>query len=69
MLKKRFTLELQKHPLKNLSVTTRDASNTQNTEIAMSYQSIYGNSNMLIYHQLLNSIRFCFWFVELLDVL
>ena len=48
MMKKSFTLELQKHPLKNVLVTTRGISNTQNTEIALSYQSMYGNSKMLI---------------------
>ena len=48
MMKKSFTLELQKHPLKNVLVTTRGISNTPNTEIALSYQSMYGNSKMLI---------------------
>ena len=35
--KKRFTLELQKHPLKNVSVTTRGTSNIPNTETALSW--------------------------------
>ena len=47
-------LELQEHPLKNVLVTTRGTSNTPNTEIALSYQIMYENSKMLIYHQLLN---------------
>ena len=55
-MKKSFTLESQKHPLKNVSVTTHKTSNTANTEIALSYQSIYGNSKMLIYHELLNRV-------------
>ena len=51
-----FTLELQKYPLKKVLVTTHKTSNTPNTEIALSYQNIYGNSKMLIYHQLLSRV-------------
>ena len=54
-MKKRFTLELQKHPLK-VSVTTCGTSNTPNTETTQSYENIYRNSKMLIYHQLLNEV-------------
>ena len=54
LMKKNFALELQKHLLKNVFVTTRGTTNTPNTEIALSYQTMYGNSKMLIYHQLLN---------------
>ena len=54
MIKNSFTLELQKHPLNNVLETTRGTSNTQNTEIAPSYQDMCENSKMLIYHQLLN---------------
>ena len=39
-------------------LTTRGTSNTANTEIAQSYQNIYGNSKMLIYHQKLN--EYCY---------
>ena len=53
---KKFPLELQKHPLKKVSVTTRETSNTSKTDIAQNYQNIYGNSKMLIYHQLLNGV-------------
>ena len=53
---KRFTLELQKHPLKKVSVATRVTSNTLNTEIALTNQNIFGNSKMLMYHQLLNGV-------------
>ena len=56
MMKKYFTLELQKHPLKNVSVTTRETSNTSNTETAQSFENIYGNLKILIYHQLLNGV-------------
>ena len=56
MIKKSFTLELQKYPLKNVSVTTRKTSNTPNTEIARSYQNMFKNSKILIYHQLLNGV-------------
>ena len=35
---------------------TCQTSNTPNTKIALSYQNIYGNSKMLIYHQLLNEL-------------
>ena len=38
-------MELQKQPLKNVSVATRETSKTPNTEIALSYQNIYGISN------------------------
>ena len=55
-MKKSFTLELQKHHLKNVLVTTRGTSNIPNTEIAQSYQNIYGNSKILIYHQKLNGV-------------
>ena len=44
----------KKNFLKNVSVTTRETSITPNTEIALSYQNIYGNSKMLMYHHLLN---------------
>ena len=54
MIKKSFTLELQKHPLNNVLETTRGTSNTQNTEIAPNYQNMCENSKLLIYHQLLN---------------
>ena len=54
MMKKGFILELQKHPLKNVLVPTRGTSKIPNTEIALSYQSMYGNSKMLIYYQLLS---------------
>ena len=53
---KKFFLELQKYPLKNVLVTTCGTSNTPNTEIGLSYQTMYGNSKMLIYHQLLNGV-------------
>ena len=33
---------------------TSTPKNTPNTEIALSYQDMYGNSEMFIYHQLLN---------------
>ena len=56
MMKKRFTLELQKHPLKNVSVTPRETLNIPNWELALSYQNVYENSKMLIYHQLLNGV-------------
>ena len=52
MMRKGFTLVLQKHPLKNVLATTRGTSNTPNTETVLSYQTMYGNSN--IYHQLFN---------------
>ena len=55
---KSFTLELEKHHLSNVLVTTSQTSNTPNTEIALSYQSMYGNSKMLIYHQFLNEALF-----------
>ena len=45
---KSFTLQLQKHSLKDILVTTRETLNTQNTETALNYQNIYGNSKMLI---------------------
>ena len=54
MIKKSFTLELQKHPLNNVLETTRGTSNTPNTKIAPNYQNMCENSKMLIYHQLLN---------------
>ena len=38
--KKSFTLELQKHPLKNVPVTTRGTSNNPNTKIALSYLAL-----------------------------
>ena len=56
MMRKTFTLELYKHPSNNVSVTTRATWNTPNTEIMLSYQNIYGNLKMLIYHQLLNEV-------------
>ena len=56
MMKKKFTLELQKHPLKNISVTTRETANTSNTETAQSFENIYGILKMLIYHQLMNGV-------------
>ena len=42
---KNFTLELQKHPLNNVSVTTRYFKYS-NTEIALSCRNIYWNSKM-----------------------
>ena len=56
MMRKSFALELQEHPLKNVSAVTCETSNTSNTEIALNYQNIYGNSKMLIYYQLLNGV-------------
>ena len=41
MMKKTFALELQEHLLKNVFVTTRGTTNTPNTEIAMSYQTMW----------------------------
>ena len=46
---KGFTLELQKHPLNNVLVTTLRTSNTPNTEIAPSYQNMNGNSKIRMY--------------------
>ena len=56
MMRKSFTLELQEHPLKNVSAVTYETSNTSDTEIALNYHNIYGNSKMLIYYQLLNEV-------------
>ena len=53
---KKINLELQKHPLKNIFVTTRGISNTPNTEIALNYESMHGNWKMLKYLQLLNGV-------------
>ena len=47
-------MELQKHPLKNVLITTGGTSNKPNPEIALSYQNMHGNSKMLNNHQLLN---------------
>ena len=58
-MKKRFTLKLLEHSLKNVSVTTRDASNTSNTsntEIAQNYQNIYGYSKTPLYHYFFNGL-------------
>ena len=49
MMKKGFTLELQKHPLNNILVTTLGTSNTPNTEISPSYQNMNGNSKICMY--------------------
>ena len=38
MMKKIFNLRLQKHLLKKILATTRETSNTPNTETALSYQ-------------------------------
>ena len=48
MMRKSFTLELQEHPLRNVSGVTCETSNNSNTKIALNYQNIYGNSKMLI---------------------
>ena len=55
-IKKKNYLELQKHALNNFLVTTSETLNISKTEIALTYQNIYGNSKILIYHQLSNGI-------------
>ena len=53
---RKFHLGVTETPFKECFGNHMRTTSTPNTEAALSYQNFYGNSKMLIYHQLLNRI-------------